>query len=46
MMPLHQLPVQQRIKYKLAMITYKMKLSGIPAYLTSLLVSYSLAWSL
>jgi hypothetical protein len=30
---LHWLPIRQRIEYKLALITYKTRLSGVPAYL-------------
>jgi hypothetical protein len=37
---LHWLPVRQRIEYKTALITYKTRLTGTPAYLDSLLEPY------
>ena len=37
---LHWLPVEQRIKYKLALLTYKALLTGEPSYLRDLLVVY------
>ena len=37
---LHWLPVRQRIDYKLALLSYKTRPTGTPAYLASLLESY------
>jgi len=43
---LHWLPVRQRINYKLALLTYKTRSTGTPAYLASLLQSYRSARTL
>jgi hypothetical protein len=37
---LHWLPVQQRIDYKLAVVTYKARSTGVPTYLASLVDNY------
>ena len=37
---LHWLPVRQRMDYKLALLSYKTRWTGTPAYLASLLESY------
>jgi len=37
---LHWLPVKQRIDYKLAVLTYKVRQSGSPSYLASLISDY------
>jgi len=37
---LHWLPVKQRINYKLAVLTYKVRQSGSPSYLASLITDY------
>ena len=38
---LHWLPVEQRIKYKLAMCVFKSRINHLPVYLSSGLVEYS-----
>ena len=43
---LHWLPVHQRIYYKLALLTYKTRSTGTPAYLASLLESHKPARTL
>ena len=43
---LHWLPVHQRINYKLALLTYKTRSTGTPAYLESLLESHRSARTL
>jgi hypothetical protein len=37
---LHWLPVRQRIDYKLAVVTFKARSTGVPAYLASLVEDY------
>jgi hypothetical protein len=37
---LHWLPVKQRVDYKLAVIAYKTRSTGVPSYLSSLIEDY------
>jgi len=37
---LHWLPIRQRITYKISLITYKMRTTGTPTYLSNLIHDY------
>lgn len=43
---LHWLPIKERISYKIAMLTFKVRLHQQPTYLAELIVDYIPSWSL
>ena len=44
MKSLHWLPIQERIVFKIAIITHKVRLHRQPSYLSNLIVDYIPAW--